>query len=202
MITIIDYGMGNLGSIKNMLKKIGFASIISNDKEEIMKAEKIIIPGVGAFNKAMENLKKLELIEVLRSKTLNNKVPTLGICLGMQLLADSSEEGNIEGLGLVPGRVTHFNLEEKYKVPHMGWNNVEIVNDSILFKTDLPEHRFYFVHSYYYQCKDQKHVIGESQYGIKFTCAVQNGNIFGTQFHPEKSHKYGMRLLKSFAELT
>lgn len=201
MITIIDYGMGNLGSIQNMIKKIGFESEITSVVEKIQNASKIILPGVGAFDKAMFNLKNLNLIEVIRQKT-HEKIPLLGICLGMQLLADGSEEGVLPGLNLIRGKVKKFVLPLGYKVPHMGWNTVNYNRESLLFSgfESFEEVRFYFVHSYHFVCETGKAVIGSTDYGLSFTSAVQTDNIYGVQFHPEKSHKFGMQLLRNFAE--
>lgn len=200
MITIIDYGMGNVGSIKNMLKKIGHDSIISSNKSEIEIASKLILPGVGRFDKAIENLINLNLSELLKEKARDG-TPLLGICLGMQLLANKSEEGMIDGLGLVPGEVKKFNLLAPFKVPHMGWNEVNYNSNSVLFKgfEQFENARFYFVHSYYFQCTLKENNIGETIFSHTFTSVVQKGNIFGVQFHPEKSHIFGMELLKNFA---
>lgn len=202
MITTIDYGMGNLGSIHNMIKKIGFQSEITSDIEKIQYASKIILPGVGAFDKAMSNLKNLNLIEVIRQKA-QEKTPLLGICLGMQLLSNGSEEGVLPGLGLIPGKVKKFVLPPGYKVPHMGWNTVDYNGESPLFRgfERFEEARFYFVHSYHFVCDDDRQVIGSTDYGTAFTAAVQSGGIYGVQFHPEKSHKFGMLLLQNFSEL-
>jgi glutamine amidotransferase len=202
MITIIDYGMGNLGSIQNIIKKIGHQSIISSNIETIANSNKIILPGVGNFDSAMNNLKSLNLVQVLKEKAANG-TPLLGICLGMQLFADSSEEGVEEGLGIIPGKVKKFILPSPYKIPHMGWNNVSYNNKCILFKNfDMfEETRFYFVHSYYYECTNPDHIAGTTMYSQPFTSSVFSDTIFGAQFHPEKSHKYGMLLLKNFIEL-
>lgn len=202
MITIIDYGMGNVGSIKNMLKKIGYDAIISSNKIDIDNASKLILPGVGRFDTAMENLNSLDLSELLKQKAADG-IPFLGICLGMQLLANKSDEGMIDGLGLIPGEVKKFNLQAPFKVPHMGWNEVNYRSDSILFKEfqQFEEARFYFVHSYYFQCTSKETSIGETTFSHTFTSAVQKGNIFGVQFHPEKSHIFGMGLLKNFASI-
>lgn len=201
MITIIDYGMGNLGSIKNMLKKIGVDSKITSDINEITNAKKLILPGVGAFDRAMENLKSLKLIEVLNKKVLIDKIPVLGICLGMQLLAKNSEEGILPGLGWVDANVLKFNLDKALKVPHMGWNLVTKKKEHPLFENMHSEPRFYFVHSYYFKCNDSWDIMTNTEYGNDFTSAVSKDNIMGVQFHPEKSHKFGMRLLENFAKI-
>ena len=194
--------MGNLGSIKNMLKRIGVASEITSDKEAIRNAKKLILPGVGAFDKAMGNLAKLDLITLIQEKAKEDKIPILGICLGMQLLGNRSEEGVLEGLKLIPGEMKRFEAKPEFKVPHMGWNTVEVKKTSILFEAAAIEPRYYFVHTYYFSCYDEANVIGKTSYGRSFTSVVQKENIFGTQFHPEKSHKHGMRLLKNFVELS
>lgn len=202
MTTIIDYGMGNLGSIKNMIKKIGHTAEITDDIEVIRRADKLILPGVGAFDRAMSNLKDLDMIALIQEKAKEG-TPILGICLGMQLLADSSEEGILPGLGLIPGKVTKFLSTPTLKVPHMGWNILNYTPNQCRLFTGFDvfeETRFYFVHSYHYVCSDAAHSVGTSAYGINFTAAVQRDNIVGVQFHPEKSHKFGMLLLKNFIE--
>jgi glutamine amidotransferase len=200
MITIIDYGMGNLGSIKNMLKKIGVDSEITNNIEVIDRAKKIILPGVGSFDRAMENLKSLNLIDILNKKALFDKVPVLGICLGMHLLAKDSEEGNLPGLGWINANVLKF-ISSSLKIPHMGWNIAEIKKKNSLFENMYSEPRCYFVNSYYFRCNDLKDIITNTEYGIDFTSSVCNDNIMGVQFHPEKSHKFGMKLLENFAKI-
>lgn len=204
MITIVDYGLGNLSSIKNMLRRLGFEAVISADPEAIEKAAKIILPGVGAFDNGMRNIRERGLEAVLNKKALEERVPTLGICLGMQLLTGSSEEGREPGLGWIPGRALRFAFapdQERLKIPHMGWNNVTVRAESPLIRNFLPEMRFYFVHSYHVVCDDPADVLLSAEYGGTITAAVSRGNIMGTQFHPEKSHKFGMILLKNFAEM-
>lgn len=203
MILIIDYGMGNLGSIQNMLKKAGYKAEISSNPHQIEEADKIILPGVGSFDRAMSNLDELGL-KVLLQKKASLGTPVLGICLGMQLLADSSEEGVLNGLGLIPGKVVKFNISPDLKVPHMGWNVVEYNPASIIFQNfkEWDEARFYFIHSYHYIPKDVAHIDGKTMYGDFFASAVSRNNIFGVQFHPEKSHKFGLQLLKNFIEHT
>lgn len=204
MITIIDYGLGNLSSIKNMLRRLGFSSEISSDPDIIAKAEKLILPGVGAFDHGMKSIAEKGLREVLNKKTMVEKVPTLGICLGMQLLFEGSEEGIEPGLGCIRGKVVKFNFGNglaSLKIPHMGWNTVKIKKESILVNNFLTEMCFYFVHSYHVICEKPDDVLLSTDYGGEVTASVQHGNIMGTQFHPEKSHKYGMILMKNFAEL-
>ncbi len=200
MIVILDYGLGNLGSIKNMLKHIGAESNISRDIKEIHQANKLILPGVGAFDKAMSKINKLGLKNILLDRA-SEGIPILGICLGMQLLLDSSEEGKLPGLGLIPGEVKKFNAENNLKVPHMGWNDVEIVQDNNLTKNLLPHSRFYFVHSYFAKVRNASHSMMQTNYGHVFDSAISNQNIFGVQFHPEKSHKYGIKLLENFSNV-
>jgi len=201
MITIVDYGMGNLGSIRNMLKKAGFDSIISSQKSVISDASKIILPGVGNFNKAMENIENLDLRGILNQKVLEEKVPILGICLGMQLLANQSEEGEMKGLGWIDAEIIKFKkLDAKMRIPHMGWNVVNPLRPNLLFDSmHRDEISFYFVHSYYMKNRREEERLATSFYGIEFTCAVQKDNIYGTQFHPEKSHRFGLQLLRNFA---
>ena len=203
MITIIDYGMGNLGSISNMFKRIGVDSEITSDKNKIATAKKILLPGVGAFDAAMERINDGGFRELLDRKALHEKVPVLGICLGMQLLTNSSEEGKLPGLGWIPAKTTRFMFakDSKLKVPHMGWNRVYEKNPSLLISDLPPEPRFYFVHSYYVTAQDEKHVLTTTVHGVEFNSIIQKENIFGAQFHPEKSHKFGMKLLENFARL-
>lgn len=201
MITIIDYGMGNLGSIKNMLKKIGVESEITNDRRLISRADKLILPGVGAFDKAMTNLNMLDLISLLNNKVLVEKTPVLGICLGMQLLAKRSDEGVSSGLGWIDGEVKRFNVGRLFKVPHMGWNTIQQQKQHQLFYGMYDEPRFYFVHTYYFQCNYQKNVLTKTNYGVDFASTVIKDNIMGVQFHPEKSHKFGMKLLENFSKI-
>ena len=203
MITIIDYGMGNLGSISNMFKRIGVESEVTSDKEKIAAAKKILLPGVGAFDAAMERINEGGFREILDRKVLLEKVPVLGICLGMQLLTNSSEEGKIPGLGWIPAKTTRFTFSQdtKLKVPHMGWNRVYEKNPGLLIKDLPPEPRFYFVHSYYVMAEDEKHVLTTTTHGVEFNSIIQKENIFGAQFHPEKSHKFGMKLLENFARI-
>ena len=202
MITIINYGIGNLGSVQNMFNLIGAKSEITGDIEKIAKAEKILLPGVGAFDAAMNKLNESGLREMLDKKVLQDKVPTLGICLGMQMLTRSSEEGTMAGLGWIEAQTLKFNFPHlSLKVPHMGWNLVHIKNQSPLIE-DFPEQsRFYFVHSYHVQCVHSHDVLTTTHYGIDFHSIIQHNNIFGAQFHPEKSHKFGMKLFENFARI-
>jgi len=202
MITIIDYGMGNLGSIVNMIKKIGYKSEITNDISIIETAEKLILPGVGSFDRAMNNLEELNLIDVLKTKVIKEKTPILGICLGMQLMANNSEEGNKNGLGFINGDVKKFSFNEKnkLKIPHMGWNLIDPQKENPLLVDLNNQSRFYFVHSYYVECKNTEDILTTTNYGFPFVSSFARENIMGVQFHPEKSHKFGMKLLKNFIE--
>ena len=204
MNIIVDYGMGNHGSIINMLKKIGYRAEASSDPKVISAAERLILPGVGAFDNGMENLKSRGLINVLNECALVKKIPVLGICLGMQLITNSSEEGELPGLGWINAKTIRFKFQDdvKLKVPHMGWSIINIKNNSVLFKNmENQENKFYFVHSYHVVCENNKDIAAESNYGIDFTAAIQHENIYATQFHPEKSHKFGMQVLRNFMEL-
>jgi glutamine amidotransferase len=203
-IAIVDYGSGNFGSIKNMVKKTGFSAHITSDAGSILKADKIILPGVGSFNQAMMNIEKLCLREVLEEKVIRGRTPLLGICLGMQILAERSEEGDKSGLGWIDADVVKFIPSESasIRVPHMGWNVVTERAPNLLFSGLAEEKRFYFVHSYYMVCRNDKDVVATTNHGTTFTCAIQRGNIYAVQFHPEKSHKFGMTLLKNFIEHT
>ena len=200
MIVIVDYKTGNVGSLMNMLKKIGINSIVSSDPKEIESADKIIFPGVGAFDNGMNNLLASGLIPLLEKKVKNQSNPILGVCLGMQLLAKGSEEGVIPGLGWMDGFVKKFHFEdENLKIPHMGWNTIDIKKVDPIFNEMLKEARFYFVHSYHFVCDEKEKVLATTNYGYDFDSIIRKDNIWGVQFHPEKSHKFGMQLLKNFA---
>lgn len=205
MITIVDYGMGNLGSIKNMFKYIGVEAVIESDIDKIKTASKILLPGVGSFDTAMKKINETDLKEVLNEKALKEQVPVLGICLGMQLLTNSSEEGTLDGLGWIDAKAMGFKnkIDQKYSVPHMGWNLVNRSNESSLTQgfEEFNEVRFYFVHSYFVKVQNEQNSILKTNYGIEFDSAIQKDNIFGAQFHPEKSHKFGMKLFENFARI-
>jgi imidazole glycerol-phosphate synthase subunit HisH len=202
MIAIINYRMGNLGSITNMIKYIGGNSVITSNISEISRAKKIILPGVGAFDSGMINLKRSGLIKLLSYKVLKENVPILGICLGMQLLSEHSEEGTLKGLGWIKGKTMKFNFNtNRLRIPHMGWNTIVLNKSSLLTKGLSKEARFYFVHSYYLRCTYTKDVLALTNHGHDFASIIENKNIYGVQFHPEKSHKYGMKLLKNFIEI-
>lgn len=198
MIIILDYGLGNLGSIQNMLKKVGKNSVISSNKDEILSASKIILPGVGAFDTGINNLRKLDLIETLNYKALIEKIPVLGICLGMQLMCNSSAEGSSKGLSWFEADLVRFKAQMGLKVPHMNWSYTKILKESRLFENMPDEMKFYHVHSYHIANKPDDSILESDYHGYKFVSALQRDNILGVQFHPEKSHKYGMILLDNF----
>jgi glutamine amidotransferase len=201
MITIVDYGMGNLGAVLNMFKRIGVRAAITGDADRIAQAEKLVLPGVGAFDSAMKRINESGLRATLDRRALEDRIPILGICLGMQLLTRGSEEGIEPGLGWIPAAATRFPDMPGLKVPHMGWNVVEPVQAHRL-TAGLPEgSRFYFVHSYCVQVDDQRDSLLKVRYGIEFDAAIARGNICGAQFHPEKSHRFGMKFLGNFAEI-
>lgn len=199
MIGIINYKMGNLGSVKNALDSLNIESVITDDINVIKSCDKLILPGVGAFKEAMQNLKDLNLIDCIKDEVKKGK-PILGICLGMQLMFSSSEEyGFTEGLNLLEGKIIHFK-ENGLKIPHMGWNNLNIPSNSKLFK-GLNNPYVYFVHSYHLETSNKDYLLTKTTYGYEFSCAVEYKNIFATQFHPEKSGDVGLKILKNFGDL-
>lgn len=202
-ILIVDYGMGNIGSLRNMFRRIGAETTVASDRSSIERASKILLPGVGAFDAAMARIGELGIGQSITGQAAAG-VPLLGICLGMQLLTAGSEEGRQPGLGLIAGRARRFPRENGLKVPHMGWNVVKRSAPSPLtgWMDDEEETRFYFVHSFAVETDDPAHTILTSEYGIRFAAGIACGNVFGAQFHPEKSHRFGMRLLSTFANLT
>lgn len=202
MITIIDYGMGNLGSVKNMLNRIGVQSQITNSITAIEKADKLLLPGVGAFAAAMTLIKEKNLVDILNYKVVEKKTPVLGICLGMQLLTDHSEEGNVKGLGWIKAATRKFQFQDNnLKIPHMGWNFVNLKQKNALTENLDAESKFYFVHSYYVECDNSVNVLATTFYGNAFHSIINDENIFGAQFHPEKSHKFGMQILSNFSKI-
>lgn len=205
MIVIVDYGLGNTGSVLNMVHKMGGEARISSSPDEIKEASAIILPGVGAFDNAMQKLDESGLIPILEEMVINRKVPFLGICLGMQLLFERSEEGKLPGLGWIEGEVKRFRFSDEkimtHKIPHMGWNQIQAIPSSPLFSGLEEGSRFYFVHSYHVVC-DNVYVTAHSNYGYPFICSVNKNNIYAAQFHPEKSHKFGKLFFKNFIEIT
>lgn len=203
MITIVNFGMGNLGSIRNMLRRLGVESIVTCDASEVTKAERIILPGVGSFDQAMNKLSDLNLIEILNERVLKYKTPVLGICLGMQILTRNSEEGALPGLGWIDAQTIKFRFDNEHnnlKIPHMGWNTMEVKKGCLLLDNMLEDSRFYFAHSYYAVCNRKEQIAATTNYGYDFVSVFQQDNIMGVQFHPEKSHKFGMKILKNFTE--
>lgn len=206
-ITIINLNMGNVGSIPNMLERIGCKSLVTSDVEAVRNAKKLILPGVGSFDAAMTELQKLNLLSVLNQKVLEEKVPILGICLGMQLLSKGSEEGNLPGLSWINGKVVRFHFEndplKKLKIPHMGWNLVQNDPSIPILQGFDSDPRFYFVHSYHLDNAPlgQQTQVALAHYGYGFPAVIQRDNIYGVQFHPEKSHRFGLKLLENFVQL-
>ena len=204
MITIIDYGLGNIQAFANMYKRLGFGVCRATRASELEGATKLILPGVGAFDHAMELLDASGMRPVLDALVLQHHVPVLGICVGMQILADGSDEGGLPGLGWVPGKVKAFRTDERsasLPLPHMGWNNVQPRAGAKLFVGLEKDARFYFLHSFFFECAEPQFAAATTSYGLEFSCAVSSRNVYGVQFHPEKSHHYGAQLLKNFAEL-
>lgn len=201
MVGIINYGLGNLGSIQNMLKVIGEKAVISSNPEELDKCDRYILPGVGAFDAGMQKLNESGLSSYLKEKATDEKKPILGICLGMQLLGRKSEEGSLPGLGLIPFDNIRFKLENtNLKVPHMGWDIVDFKQDIPLLRGLEGTQRYYFVHSYHAKCDYKENILMTCDYGYVFAASVVKDNIFGVQFHPEKSHNFGMALLRNFVK--
>ena len=204
MIHIVDYGLGNIQAFLTVFKRLGVEAVRAQSAVDLEGASKLILPGVGAFDHAMALLDQSGMRPALQALVLNDKVPVLGICVGMQILATSSEEGALAGLGWVPGRVRSFRSKQRsagLPLPHMGWNDVQPKSGSHIFSGLEAEARFYFLHSYFFECDDPAYVAATASYGVDFCCAVSAGNVHGVQFHPEKSHHFGAQLLKNFAEL-
>lgn len=203
MVVIVDFGMGNLNSVAKTFKLFNYFPKITSKKEDIISAKKIILPGIGHYATGMSNLKKSGLLEVLYTCVMENKIPVLGICLGMQIMTEWGEEGQSSGLGWVKGKTIRFSFAQKnrnLKIPHIGWNTIHQEKKNNLLKKIGNESFFYFAHSYYLQCEEKNDILATSQYGFDFTSVIQKNNIYGVQFHPEKSHKAGLQLLKNFIE--
>lgn len=205
MITIVDYGVGNLASILNLCRYLNVPAEIARTSDDIARATKLLLPGVGAFDAGMAQLERRGFRSALDERALKAKIPILGICLGMQLLSRRSEEGNAIGLGWLPADTVRFRptdaADGQLRIPHMGWSRVTPYNGSQLFEHLPPDPRFYFVHSYHVVCDASHHVAGTAEYGRVFCAAIQYENLFGTQFHPEKSHRFGMQVIRNFARL-
>ena len=202
-LAIVDYGMGNLNSVKKKLYRLKTTASITSNPKDIIKADKIILVGVGHFAKAMKNIQELDLLDALSEVAIIKKKPVLGICLGMQLMAKDSEEGNTEGLGWLDANVRKMQVDDtlKFKIPHTGWNKITQSKKSHLMKGIPESSEFYFVHSYYLKPNETSNTLNETEYCFKFTSAIEKDNIFGVQYHPEKSHDVGEVLLKNFISL-
>jgi imidazole glycerol-phosphate synthase subunit HisH len=201
MIVVVDYGMGNLRSVQKGFEKVGKAAVVSRDSEQVRTAERLVLPGVGAFPECMKNLARFDLIEPIR-EFIGSGRPFLGICLGLQLLFDESEEFGIHpGFGIIPGAVKAFDRSMGLKIPHMGWNQVHFRKDLPIFRGIPNGMHFYFVHSFYVAPTEEPDIAAETEYGITFTCAISRDNVFAVQFHPEKSQELGLKILENFAGL-
>ena len=204
MITLIDYGVGNIFAFQNVYKRLNIPTMIAKRKEDLVNAKKLILPGVGSFDYAMAQLNASGMREKLDELVLEKKVPVIGICVGMQIMGNRSEEGKLEGLKWINSDILKFDenlIQQRTKLPHMGWNDVDPINNHPLFIGLEKEAIFYFLHSFYFKCKNETESIAISNYGISFSSAVHRENIYGIQFHPEKSHQYGEKLLHNFANL-
>jgi len=204
MITIIDYGVGNVFAFQNVFKRLNIPSKIAKCENDLMGSSKLILPGVGHFDYAMSQLNKSGMRDRLDELVLIEKIPVMGICVGMQMMAHKSDEGTLDGLCWIDACVKKFDeatINHHTKLPHMGWNDVKPNENHPLFKGLEQEAIFYFLHSFYFKCSNQKNSISKTDYGINFSSSVQHDNVYGIQFHPEKSHSYGERLLENFAKL-
>jgi glutamine amidotransferase len=200
MIAIVNYGLGNIQAFRNIFTRLGIPCVIAYEPKQLLGAQKIILPGVGAFDWAMNALNKSGMRDILDDMVINKHIPVLGICVGMQMMANTSEEGSLSGLGWIDGSVLRFDgtsLNKKIRLPHMGWNDVEVECGCTLF-SGIFNPQFYFLHSYYFLPSNELNVVANTHYGIKFASALQKKNIFGVQFHPEKSHGWGVSLLENF----
>jgi glutamine amidotransferase len=204
MIAIVDYGLGNIRAFANVYKRLGMEHVIATEASHLAGADKVILPGVGAFDEAMSLLGKSGMREPLDELVLGKRVPVLGICVGMQILSQGSDEGRSPGLGWIEGRVRMFDvsgLPHKTGLPHMGWNTVSSLREHPLLRELPPDPRFYFLHSYYFECAKPNDAVAQAVYGSPFACVVSSGNVHGVQFHPEKSHANGVGLLRNFGEM-
>lgn len=204
MIHIVDYGLGNIRALMTSFERLGVVAIRAQNASDLTGATKLILPGVGAFDSALERLNKSGMRDVLDRLVIEQRTPVLGICVGMQMMADSSEEGSMPGLSWIPGQVKQFSTETEFRdlpMPHMGWNDVSPVWSNPLFSGIELDSRFYFLHSYFFKVHSKEHTAAVTSYGIDFASAVSSGNVYGVQFHPEKSHRFGTHLLKNFANL-
>ena len=204
MVTIIDYGVGNIFAFQNVFKRLNISSRTAKCVEDLKEVDKLILPGVGHFDYAISQLNNSGMRERIDELVLVEKKLVIGICVGMQMMANKSDEGTLDGLGWIDANVKKFNeltIQHHTKLPHMGWNDVKPIESHPLFKGLEQESIFYFLHSYYFNCKDRKNILSTTEYGINFASSVYKENIFGTQFHPEKSHSYGEKLLENFAKL-
>ena len=205
MITIIDYGLGNVLAFVNMYKRLNIPVSIAKSTEDLTDSDKLILPGVGSFDHAMQKLDRSGMRQAIEKLVLQRGLPILGICVGMQMLARSSDEGILPGLGWIDGIVRKFDSSDtpygNTYLPHMGWNDVKPLSGQTLFKDMMQDARFYFLHSYYFECQDQSAILAMTNYGSQFSSSVNHNNVYGVQFHPEKSHRFGCQLLKNFAEL-
>ncbi len=201
MLVVVDYGIGNLNSVLNLCNRLQVKAMVSQKADDILAADHLILPGVGHFGEAMKNLRQSGLVGVLEKQVFEKNAPLMGLCVGMQLLAKKSEEGNADGLGWIEAEVIRFRFSGSHlRIPHVGFNTVAM-KQSKLFKYLEPVPRFYFTHSYHMNCAGENYVIGNTNYGYDFASVVQNKNIFGTQFHPEKSHRFGINLIRGFLEI-
>jgi glutamine amidotransferase len=204
MITIIDYGLGNVLAFVNVYSRLNIPVAVAKSANDLVNATKLILPGVGSFDHAMQQFDQSGMRQPVEQLVLQNAMPVLGICVGMQMLAKFSDEGELPGLGWIDGKVKKFDLSAMPRdtnLPHMGWNDVKPVVDGGLFKGMEQDARFYFLHSFYFKCDQHSNILAVTDYGGQFSCAVRRDNVYGVQFHPEKSHHFGSLLLKNFAEL-
>ena len=204
MITILDYGLGNVLAFANIYKRMNIPVNIATSKNDLIKSSKLILPGVGSFDNAMQKLENSKMLPSIEKIVIEQGMPILGVCVGMQILSRSSDEGKLSGLGWIDANVKKFDIASmpfRTCLPHMGWNDVAPCSDHTLFKGLENDAQFYFLHSYYFECYERKNVMAETDYGGLFSCAVFKDNIYGVQFHPEKSHHYGNLLLKNFSEI-